>query len=153
MGITFDDFMKEALQLADRAELQGEVPVGAVVVKDGVIIGRGFNQPVSSHDPTAHAEIVALRDAAKNIGNYRLVDCDLYVTIEPCAMCAGAIVHARIRKVYFGATEPKAGAVVSTQRFFEAPQLNHRVEAAGNVLEAEGRRKIAAFFVNKRKSP
>jgi tRNA(adenine34) deaminase len=148
MGI--NDFMREALRLADQAEQLGEVPVGAVVVKDNQIIGRGYNQPISSHDPTAHAEIVALRDAAKNIGNYRLVDCDLYVTIEPCAMCAGAIVHSRIAKVCFGATEPKAGAVISTQQFFSAPQLNHKVQHESGILEQECRGKISAFFEKKR---
>lgn len=145
-----EEFMREALRLADEAEHLGEVPVGAVVVKDNQIIGRGFNQPISSHDPTAHAEIVALRDAARNINNYRLLDCDLYVTIEPCAMCAGAIVHSRIRKVFFGATEPKAGAVVSTQQFFSAAQLNHRVRQEGGILEKECREKISAFFEKKR---
>ena len=147
-----EQFMQAALALADEGEQCGEVPVGAVVVKNGVIIGRGFNQPISSCDPTAHAEIVALREAAKTLNNYRLVDCDLYVTIEPCAMCAGAIVHSRIRKVYFGATEPKAGAVVSTQRFFEAPQLNHRVFSEGGVMEADSRNKISQFFENKRRT-
>jgi tRNA(adenine34) deaminase len=148
MGI--NDFMREALHLAGQAEQLGEVPVGAVVVKDNQIIGRGFNQPISSHDPTAHAEIVALREAAKNLGNYRLIDCDLYVTIEPCAMCAGAIVHARVRKVFFGATEPKAGALVSTQHFFSAAQLNHRVQQEGGVLENECREKISTFFEKRR---
>ncbi len=145
-----ETFMHEALLLADQAEQLGEVPVGAVVVKDNQIIGRGFNQPISSHDPTAHAEVVALRDAAKNISNYRLTDCDLYVTIEPCAMCAGAIVHSRIRKVFFGATEPKAGAVVSTQKFFGAPQLNHRVDIEAGLLEGNCREKVQAFFKRRR---
>jgi tRNA(adenine34) deaminase len=149
MGIT--DFMREALLLADQAEQIGEVPVGAVVVKDNKIIGRGYNRPISSHDPTAHAEIVALRDAAKNINNYRLVDCDLYVTIEPCAMCAGAIVHARLRKVFFGATEPKAGALLSTQHFFSAAQLNHKVHFEQGLMEKNCRDKISNFFASKRK--
>jgi len=144
--------MREALRLADEGEQQGEVPVGAVVVKNGKIIGCGYNQPISSCDPTAHAEIVALRDAAKNIGNYRLTDCDLYITIEPCAMCAGAIVHARVRKVYFGATEPKAGAIVSTQKFFEATQLNHRVMVEAGLLEQECREKVQVFFRKRRES-
>jgi tRNA(adenine34) deaminase len=145
-----ESFMREALQLADQGEQHDEVPVGAIVVKNGEIIGRGFNQPISSCDPTAHAEIVALRDAAKNIDNYRLTNCDLYVTIEPCAMCAGAIVHARIRKVFFGATEPKAGAVVSTQKLFEAPQLNHQVEVEAGLLEDPCREKVQAFFKRRR---
>ncbi len=142
--------MREALSLAEQGEQLGEVPVGAVVVKDNKIIGRGFNQPISACDPTAHAEVIALRDAAKNIGNYRLIDCDLYVTIEPCAMCAGAIIHSRIRKVYFGAMEPKAGAVVSTQKFFEASQLNHHAESEGAILESECREKLQTFFKRRR---
>lgn len=150
MGIKKEDFMQEALRLAREAEQHGEVPVGAVVVKDNKIIGSGFNQPISACDPTAHAEIVALRNAAKNIHNYRLVDCDLYVTIEPCAMCAGAIVHSRVRKVYFGATEPKAGALMSTQQFFSSPQLNHRAEMESGVLETECRDVVQQFFKNKR---
>lgn len=145
-----DTFMREALRLAREAQHLGEVPVGAVVVKDNKIIGRGFNQPISACDPTAHAEMVALRDAAKTINNYRLVDCDLYVTIEPCAMCAGAVVHSRVRKVIFGATEPKAGAVVSTQQFFNSPQLNHHVQHEGGVLAAECREVVQSFFKNKR---
>lgn len=148
--MSIEQFMQEALRLADQAEQLGEVPVGAVVVRDNQIIGRGYNQPISSHDPTAHAEVVALRDAAKNLQNYRLTDCELFVTIEPCAMCAGAIVHARVRKVYFGATEPKAGAVVSTQRFFEAPQLNHQVEQEAGILEEACRGKMQEFFKRRR---
>jgi len=144
--------MSEALALAVQGERRGEVPVGAVVVKEGEIVGRGFNRPISSCDPTAHAEIAALRDAARNLGNYRLTDCDLYVTIEPCAMCAGAIVHARVRKVFFGAAEPKAGALVSTQKFFEAPQLNHRVAVEAGTLEAECRERVQAFFRKRRES-
>ena len=143
-------YMRMALDLADCAEQLGEVPVGAVVVRNNEIIGRGFNQPISSCDPTAHAEIVALRDAAKHIKNYRLMDCDLYVTIEPCAMCAGAIVHSRIRKVYFGALEPKAGAILSAQNFFQLPQLNHKVDAEHGVLAELCGEKIHQFFKNKR---
>lgn len=143
--------MQEALALAAEAEKLGEVPVGAVVVKAGQVIGRGFNQPISSHDPTSHAEIVALRDAAKNLQNYRLTDCDMYVTIEPCAMCAGALVHSRIRKVYFGAAEPKAGAVVSTQQFFAGEHLNHRVVSESGILEPECRDIMQAFFKAKRR--
>lgn len=145
-----ESFMQEALRLADQAEQLGEVPVGAVVVCDNQIIGRGYNQPISSHDPTAHAEIVALRDAAKNLQNYRLTDCELFVTIEPCAMCAGAIVHSRVCKVYFGAAEPKAGAVVSTQRFFESAQLNHKVEQEAGILEEVCRGKMQEFFKRRR---
>ncbi len=143
-------FMQQALQLADEAEARGEVPVGAVVVKAGEVIGRGFNQPISSCDPSAHAEIVALRDAAKHFNNYRLVDCDLYVTIEPCAMCAGAMVHARIANLYYGAPEPKAGAIESTQQFFSADWLNHQVLYEAGILESLCREKIQQFFQRKR---
>src|ERR1035437_5032036 len=108
--MTDDDFMLEALRLAEQAARVGEVPVGAVVVKDGEIIGRGFNAPISLHDPSAHAEMLAMRDAAKAIGNYRLVDCELFVTLEPCLMCAGAIMHARIARLVYGASDPKTGA-------------------------------------------
>src|SRR5690554_300266 len=111
-----EHWMRQALALAARAEEQGEVPVGAVLVREGGVLGEGFNQPISSHDPTAHAEITALRDAARRAGNYRLPDSTLYVTIEPCAMCCGALVHARVAKVVFGAREPKAGAVCSHLR-------------------------------------
>jgi tRNA(adenine34) deaminase len=145
-----EEFMKQALKLADEAEQLGEVPVGAVVVRDKQIIGRGFNRPISSCDPTAHAEIVALREAARFLGNYRLVDCDLYVTIEPCAMCAGALVHSRIRKLYFGAREPKAGAVVSCLTFLESAHLNHRVEIEEGILSQECGAKVQQFFRNKR---
>lgn len=145
-------YMQAALHLADEAKQKGEVPVGAVVVKSGEIIGRGFNQPISGCDPTAHAEIIALRDAANNLDNYRLIDCDLYVTIEPCAMCAGAIVHSRIARVFYGATEPKAGVAESAQRFFERAELNHQVKIQGGVLANESREKIQCFFAEKRSS-
>src|SRR5438876_793314 len=125
--------MREALRLAERAYEAGEVPVGAVVVADGTILGRGFNQPIASHDPTAHAEIVALRDAAARAGTYRLSGARLYVTVEPCLMCVGALVHARIDTVIFGAAEPKAGAIESTQRAHEHPALNHRIAVVSGV--------------------
>lgn len=143
-------WMEKALDLAQRAAALGEVPVGALVVRDGEVIGEGWNQPISGMDPTAHAEILALRDAARRVGNYRLVDADLYVTIEPCTMCAGAIVHARIRRVIFGATEPKAGALESRQRLFEEPWFNHRVLWQGGVLAERSRRMISAFFRERR---
>jgi tRNA(adenine34) deaminase len=143
-------FMRDALALAQRAREQGEVPVGAVVVLDGAVIGQGFNQPISSSDPTAHAEIVALRDAARRIGNYRLTGATLYVTIEPCQMCVGAMVHARIARLVYGTPEPKAGAVESAMRAHEHPSLNHRMEATGGVLEAECRDLIQAFFKDRR---
>lgn len=139
-------WMRVALELAEQAAVLGEVPVGAVVVRDGEVIGRGWNQPISGQDPTAHAEIVALRDAARRVGNYRLVDADLYVTIEPCTMCAGAIVHARIRRVIFGASEPKAGALESRQQLLDAPWLNHRVRWRGGVLAQRCSDRISEFF-------
>ena len=143
-------WMAEALALAERAAALGEVPVGAVVVRAGEVIGQGWNQPISGMDPTAHAEIMALRDAARRVGNYRLLDADLYVTIEPCTMCAGAIVHARIRRVVFGASEPKAGALESRQQLFDEPWLNHRVLWQGGVLAEACSRKISAFFRERR---
>ena len=129
---------------------RGEVPVGAVVVLDGVVVGRGANRPIGARDPTAHAEIVALRQAAAYIGNYRLTGADLYVTIEPCAMCAGALVHARIRRLVYGAREPRAGAVVSTARILELPGLNHRVECVEGLLGEEAQRLMQEFFRSRR---
>jgi tRNA(adenine34) deaminase len=138
--------MRLALEEARRAEGAGEVPVGAVVVLDGRVVGRGFNQPIGAVDPTAHAEIVALRDAAHVTGNYRLIGALMYVTIEPCLMCVGALVHARIGTLVFGAAEPKAGAVVSTTRALELPSLNHRVDVVGGVLADECRDVVQEFF-------
>ncbi len=138
--------MTEALRLAALAGAQGEVPVGAVVVLDGIIVGRGFNRPISARDPTAHAEIVALRAAAAYVGNYRLTGADLYVTVEPCAMCAGALVHARIRRLVFGAREPRAGAVVSTAEVLSRPDLNHRVEVVEGLCADEAQRLMQEFF-------
>jgi tRNA(adenine34) deaminase len=148
-----DDLMSEALAEARRARDAGEVPIGAVVFLDGAIVGRGFNQPVSSGDPTAHAEIVAIRDAARAVGNYRLTGATLCVTIEPCLMCVGALVHARIATLVFGAAEPKSGAIVSTVRASELPGLNHRVEVVSSVREAECRALMQAFFRERRSSP
>jgi tRNA(adenine34) deaminase len=142
--------MREALAQARLAAAAGEVPVGAVVVLDGAIVGRGCNQPIRASDPTAHAEVVALRDAAACTGNYRLTGATLYVTIEPCLMCAGAMVHARIGTLVFGAPEPKAGAVVSTMRVLEHEALNHRVAVVGGVLGAECRDLVQAFFRSRR---
>lgn len=142
--------MQHALALADQAAAQGEVPVGAVVVLDGQIIGKGFNRPISGCDPTAHAEIEALRDAAQTVGNYRLPEADLYVTLEPCSMCAGAIVHARIRRLIYAASEPKAGVVASQQQFFQQDFLNHRVEVCGGVLAEESAKRLQAFFRERR---
>jgi tRNA(adenine34) deaminase len=143
-------FMREALGLAADAAARGEVPVGAVVVVDGVVVGRGFNQPIGTHDPTAHAEIVALRDAATRAANYRLTGSTVYVTIEPCQMCVGAMVHARVARLVFGTREPKAGAIESAMRAHEHPSLNHRMVAEGGVLEEECRDLIQAFFASRR---
>jgi tRNA(adenine34) deaminase len=142
--------MRMALAEAERARAAGEVPVGAIVVLDGMVIGAGFNQPISSTDPTAHAEVLALRAAAKAVGNYRLTGATLYVTVEPCLMCAGAMVHARIGLVVFGAPEPKAGALVSTSRVHELAALNHKLEVLGGVLEEECRETIQRFFRERR---
>jgi tRNA(adenine34) deaminase len=142
--------MREALELAAEAERAGEVPVGAVVVLDGAIVGRGFNQPISSHDPTAHAEVVALRAAARHAGNYRLGGATMYVTIEPCQMCVGALVHARIETVVYGAPEPKAGAMESTQRAHEHPALNHRLRVVTGVLAKECGEIVQKFFRERR---
>ena len=145
-----DHFMRLALDEARRAEASGEVPIGAVVVVEGRVIGRGCNQPISASDPTAHAEIVALREAARAAGNYRLTGADLYVTLEPCLMCVGALVHARVARLVYGAQEPKTGAVVSTTRALEIPSLNHRVEVVSGVLEEECREIVQAFFKARR---
>jgi tRNA(adenine34) deaminase len=145
-----EQFMHEAIAQAKLADAKNEVPVGAVVVLDGEIIGRGFNQPISSHDPTAHAEIVALRDAAKQVENYRLVNADLYVTIEPCTMCAGAIVHGRVKRVIYGASEPKAGVVHSQQNIFKEPYFNHSVEVLSGVLAQECMDVVQTFFQRRR---
>ncbi len=144
--------MREALQLASWAAEQGEVPVGAVVVKDGRIIGRGYNSPISSADPTAHAEVRALRDAASTLANYRLGDCTLYVTLEPCAMCAGAIMHARIARLVFGASDPKTGACGSVIDLFAEDRLNHHTEVTGGVLAAEAGKQLSEFFASRRKA-
>jgi tRNA(adenine34) deaminase len=146
----FEALMAAALEEANRAREAGEVPIGALVVLGGEIIGRGFNQPISSGDPTAHAEIVAIRDAAKRIGNYRLTGATLCVTIEPCLMCVGALVHARIGTLVYGAPEPKSGAVASTVRGGELPGHNHRFEVVSGVREAECRGLMQAFFSHRR---
>ena len=143
-------FMEAALALAQEARERQEVPVGAVVVVDGAIVGRGYNQPIGSQDPTAHAEIVAIRQAAQGIGNYRLTSATLYVTIEPCQMCVGAMVHARIARLVYGAPEPKAGAIESAMQAHEHPALNHRLAVTGRVLEDECRDVMQAFFKERR---
>jgi tRNA(adenine34) deaminase len=143
-------WMRRALELAQSAASAGEVPVGAVVVRDGEMLGEGFNQPIGARDPTAHAEIVALREAARRVGNYRLSGATLYVTMEPCTMCAGALVHARIGTLVYGALEPKSGAVQSTARALENPRLNHRVQVVGGVLAEESAGLLKQFFAGRR---
>jgi len=145
-----EEWMREALALAQQAEQTDEVPVGAVLVKDNQIVGRGFNQPISTNDPTAHAEIMALRDAAKRLGNYRLPDCTLYVTIEPCTMCAGAMVHARIKQLVYGASEPKAGVIESNGQLLNAEFFNHSIIPLGGVLAAECSALMSQFFKRRR---
>jgi tRNA(adenine34) deaminase len=148
--VPHDAFMREALALAAEAGRAGEVPVGAVVVVDGEVVGTGCNQPIGSHDPTAHAEVVALRAAARRLGNYRLTGATLYVTIEPCLMCVGALVHARVSTLVYGAPEPKAGAIESTQRAHEHSALNHRMVIVSGVLTAECRDLVQGFFKGRR---
>lgn len=145
-----DHWMRRALAQAAQGAAAGEVPVGAVLVRDGVMLGEGYNCPIAGHDPTAHAEIRALRAACAFEGNYRLPGTTLYVTLEPCAMCAGAIVHARVDRVVFAATEPKAGAIISTQRFFDMPQLNYRVIAQGGLLADKSSELLKDFFAQRR---
>ncbi|HET7176703.1 MAG TPA: tRNA adenosine(34) deaminase TadA [Gammaproteobacteria bacterium] len=145
-----EKFMREALALARQAEAAGEVPVGAVLVKDGVVIGSGWNHPIGAHDPTAHAEIAALRAAATALGNYRLLDTTLYVTLEPCAMCAGAMVHARVERLVYGATDPKTGAAGSVLNLVQAGPLNHRLEVEGGVLAEECGALLKGFFAQRR---
>jgi len=142
--------MRESLRLAVRASERGEVPVGALVVKDGKVIGRGYNAPISNKDPTAHAEIQALREASAALGNYRLEGCSLYVTLEPCAMCAGAIIHARIARLVYGAADPKTGACGSVVDLFSEKKLNHHTAVTGGVLAAEAGRLLSEFFLARR---
>lgn len=148
--VSDETFMREALNLAQAAWAAGEVPVGAIVVQEGVIIGRGFNRPISGHDPSAHAEIQALRDAAQRLGNYRLPGCTLYVTLEPCAMCAGAILHARIARVVYGARDPKTGAHGSVINLFAEPKLNFHAEVSSDVLAEECSKMLSNFFAERR---
>lgn len=143
-------YMRQALALGAIGAARGEVPVGAVVVLDGTVVGEGYNQPIGSHDATAHAEIVAIRDAGRRLGNYRLTGATLYVTIEPCQMCVGAMVHARIARVVYGTPEPRAGAIESAMRAHEHPAMNHRLSAHGGVLEDECRAAMQAFFRDRR---
>jgi tRNA(adenine34) deaminase len=145
-------WMRQALDLAQQAAEQGEVPVGALLVSDGVVIGTGWNQPIAAHDPTAHAEIMALRSAAQQIGNYRLTGSTLYVTLEPCVMCAGAIIHARVARVVFGAADPKTGAAGSVFDTLLSPLHNHRVEVTGGVLAEQCGMLLKTFFQARRQS-
>jgi tRNA(adenine34) deaminase len=147
------DWMQYALKLAERAQEEGEVPVGAVLVLNDEIIGAGWNRPIAAHDPTAHAEIMALRAGATKLGNYRLNDTTLYVTLEPCVMCAGAMVHARIKRLVFGASDPKAGAIKSVFNILDSPRLNHRVEYVGGILSDECGEMLSRFFGARRKNP
>ena len=145
-----EEWMLAALLLAEQAAQHGEVPVGAVVVRENQIVGRGFNQPIGRHDPTAHAEIMALRDAALTLGNYRLPGCTLVVTVEPCTMCAGALVHARIEQLIFGAKEPKGGAVCSSARVVDNSSLNQKVTVVNGVLEKECKALMSSFSQQRR---
>jgi tRNA(adenine34) deaminase len=144
--------MEEALRCAQRALEAEEVPVGAVVVHAGQIVGRGWNRNISDSDPTAHAEVIALREAGTTVGNHRLEDCDLFVTIEPCAMCAGAMVHARIRRLVYGADDPKAGAVRSVMQVLNHPQLNRKIEVRCGVLAGRSAEVLQSFFKKRRRS-
>lgn len=148
--MTDQDFMQSALALAREAAETGEVPVGAVLVKDGNIIGRGMNRPIGLHDPSAHAEIAALRDAGYRLQNYRLTDCTLYVTLEPCAMCVGAMLHARVARVVYGAPDPKTGACGSVINLFGEERLNHHAKVEGGMLADESAALLKAFFASRR---
>ncbi len=144
------DFMRLALAQAECARLEGEVPVGAVVVKDGEVVAVGYNQPIGRHDPTAHAEVNALRAAAEKLGNYRLPGCELYVTLEPCAMCSGAMMHARLARIVYGASDPKTGVCGSVLDLFAHEQLNHHAEVVGGVLAEDASAMLKAFFAERR---
>src|SRR5438105_2704695 len=148
-----ESWMREALALAWTAQARGEVPVGAIVVQEGTIVGMGGNAPIAQSDPTAHAEISALREAGARLGNYRLPDCDLYVTLEPCVMCAGAIMHARIRRLVFGARDPKTGACGSIVDLFGETRLNHHTRVTADILASECGALLSAFFASRRNLP
>jgi tRNA(adenine34) deaminase len=149
--VEHEQWMRRALALADRAENEGEVPIGAVVVRDGKLLGEGWNSVIALNDPTAHAEIVAMRDAARLVGNYRLPGATVYVTLEPCTMCAGAMIHARIEKLVYAANEPRAGVVCSTCSLLDEPRYNHRVSWQGGVLAEDSSQRLQAFFRRRRK--
>jgi tRNA(adenine34) deaminase len=145
------DWMRYAIRLAQRAEQQGEVPVGALVVYENRCLAEGWNQPIQNHDPTAHAEIQAIRKAGQVLNNYRLIDCTLYVTLEPCVMCMGAIAHSRVKRLVFGAFDPKRGAVCNALQLSDAPFLNHHIEWQGGILEADCSSLLTDFFKAKRR--
>ena len=148
-----EKWIKMAIDLAKKAETAGEVPIGALLVKDDHIIAEGYNQPITSNDPTAHAEVIALRNAAKTLGNYRLVNTTLYVTLEPCAMCIGALIQARVSRLVFGAFDKRAGAVASVFRLLDKSSLNHRIDWQGGVLASECAQVLQQFFQKRRKNP
>jgi tRNA(adenine34) deaminase len=150
MSTSDELWMEEALRAAQRALEIGEVPVGAVIVRDGRIVGRGWNRNIADSDPTAHAELLALREAGATLGNHRLGNCDMFVTIEPCAMCAGAMVHARIRRLVYGADDPKAGAVQSVMRVINDPHLNHKIDIVSGVLAGRSAELLQSFFRERR---
>ncbi|GAC29675.1 tRNA adenosine(34) deaminase TadA [Brumicola pallidula] len=144
-------FMRQALLLAQKAQAIGEVPVGAVIVVDSMIVGQGYNQSIALHDPSAHAEMLALREAAKNLENYRVLDATLYVTLEPCPMCAGALVHGRVKRIVFGAYDQKTGAAGTTMNLVQHDLLNHKIEVTGGCLQEECSAQISAFFRQRRR--
>ena len=150
MTETDNEFMRQALALAETAATAGEVPVGAVLVHDGKIIGHGHNQPIGSHDPSAHAEIIALREGAHTLGNYRLIDSTLYVTLEPCIMCVGAIIHARVKRLVYGANDPKTGAAGSVFDLFNSGNVNHQVTVEGGLLAEACGTQLRKFFKARR---
>lgn len=152
MALHDETFMRAALALAEGAAREGEVPVGAVVVRDGEIVGRGANRPITEHDPAGHAEIIALREAGRAVGNYRLTGCTLYVTIEPCVMCAGAIMHARIARVVYGARDPKTGACGSVVDLFADRRINHHTEVTAGMLAEESGSLLSRFFAERRQA-
>lgn len=143
-------FMSQAISLANDAALAGEVPVGAVIVKQGVIIGRGFNQPIKTNDSSAHAEIVAIRDACQRLGNYRLSGCDMYVSLEPCMMCVGALIHARINRLIYAASEPRAGVIHSQMRLAESDFINHKISCHGGLMKEQSAQLLKDFFGSRR---
>ncbi|MCY7294577.1 tRNA adenosine(34) deaminase TadA [Alteromonas sp. a30] len=148
--MTHEYWMKEALKLAERAAAVGEIPVGAIVVINNQRVGEGWNQSILNHDPSAHAEMIAIRQAAKRVGNYRLINADLYVTLEPCSMCAGLLVHSRVARIIFGASDYKTGAAGSIMNLVQHPNLNHQAEIVGGILENECANKLSDFFKQRR---